>query len=71
MDPTGMLSGLFNNLGKAGISAKPQMKENMLTFDITQQELSELAMKDMPAQSRNSIRLECHEGKLTVVVKLW
>jgi hypothetical protein len=65
-----MLSGLFGNLSKAGISSKPQMQGNMLTFDITEQELAGIALKDMPAQGRQAITLQCHEGKITITVKL-
>jgi hypothetical protein len=67
----GILSGLFGQLGAAGIKTPPVLEQKTLTITITEQELTAMALKDMDARYKNSVLLKCEQGKVIVTIQLW
>jgi len=67
----GILGQLMAQLKLTGLSTKPQITQNQILITITQQEVAEMATKGIDAQYRNAIKVELHEGQMTLVVKLW
>lgn len=71
MASDGLFSGILKQANLTGLSTQPTMKDNEFVIDITQDEFQQLATQNVPASTRGNVKLELHEGKLTVRVKLF
>ena len=67
----GLLSPLLSQLSALGLQLNPQMVGKDLVVEITSSDLEKIILKDASPQTKNVIKVEIHEGKIVIKVKLF
>ncbi len=67
----GVLGQLFKQITSLGIPIKPTFQQNELVIEISQQEFFEATTKNLDPRFKNAIKIEFHEGKMVIRVRLF
>ena len=67
----GILRNLFQNMRFGGVTISPQLANNEIVINLTQEELKQMLLANADARAKNAVTIELHEGKLTLRIKLW
>ena len=67
----GLLSPLLSQLSALGIKLNPQMINNELVIEVTENDVQNAILKDANPQIKNLVKIELHEGKMVIKVKLF
>ena len=67
----GLLTPFLSQLSSLGLKLNPQMQNNELVVEIPQADVESAILKDSSPQVKNMIKVEIHEGKIVIKVKLF
>jgi len=67
----GILTAFLQELAKLGLHAKPVATQNELVFEVSQQEFENAVLKGVDPRARGAIKVELHEGKIVIRVRLF
>ena len=67
----GLLSPFLGQLTALGLQLNPQMVGKDLVVEITQADIEKIILKDANPQTKNVMKVEVHEGKIVIKVKLF
>lgn len=67
----GILSPFLKQFSVGGIPVSPKIINNEIVVELTENEIYQVLFKDVQPQVRNSIKVELHEGKMVIKVKLF
>ena len=68
---SGILGELFKQAQVAGLPIKPQMINNELVIEFTENEFKEITTKNLDPRFKENIRIEFKEGRMVIKVKLF
>jgi hypothetical protein len=66
----GVLSQLFRQINVAGLPIKPQLIQNELVIEFTEEEFKEATTKDLDPRMKQAIKIEFRDGKMVIRVRL-
>jgi len=70
-----MSEGLFKTLltgtPLANLNILPQLTQNEIVIEITQEQLKSLLLERTDERAKRSVTIECHEGKIVLKIKLF
>jgi len=67
-----MSEGLITQIMKAfGNIGTPRLTDKEIVIEITPQEFENIVLKSFPPDKRNLVKIELHEGKLVIKVRLF
>lgn len=67
----GLLKGLLQGTPLSGLNLTPQLTQNEIVIEMTQDQLTDLLLQKTDARARQAVKLEIHEGKLVLKIKLF
>jgi len=67
----GILSPFLKQFSIAGMPVSPKLLNNELVIEITENEIYQVLFKDARPEVKNAIKVELHEGKLVIKLKLF
>ena len=67
----GLLGGVFGQLQKLGISARPQLIQNEIVITMTEEEFKNMALTNVDQRAKDNITIEFRDGKMTIRVRLF
>ncbi len=67
----GLLSPFLGQLSALGFQLNPQLMGKELVVEITQADIEKIIFKDANPQTKNVMKVEIHEGKIVIKVKLF
>ena len=68
---SGILDDLFKQMMQSGMPFKPQLVQNELVIEISQQEFYEATTRNLDPRYKQAIKIEFHEGKMVIRVRLF
>lgn len=68
---SGILGELIKRMNAVGLSMTPKVEQNELKLEFSEQEFQNAILKNMDERAKQSIKIELHEGKLVIKVRLW
>jgi len=66
----GILGNILKGLPIQGEITPRIINQNELSFDITEQQFTDLALANTPKEYRDYVKIELHEGKITVRIRI-
>jgi len=67
----GLLRGLLQGTPLANLNLIPQLTQNEIVIEITQEQLRNLLLQNTDDRARQAVTIELHEGKLTLKIRLF
>lgn len=67
----GLLSSIFKQMSIAGFKLNPQLVNNEIKIEFTEQDFQSAITKNLDERARNAIRIEFHEGKMIIRIRLF
>jgi hypothetical protein len=67
----GLLSTFLKGTVLEGVGVRPQLLQNDIVIELTEQQIRDMVFKDMDDRVKNSISLEVEKGKIIIKVKLF
>jgi len=67
----GLLRGLLQGTPLANLNLMPQLTQNEIVIEITQEQLRNLLLQNTDDRARQAVTIELHEGKLTLKIRLF
>lgn len=67
----GLLKGLLQGTPLANLNLMPQLTQNEIVIEITQEQLRNLLLQNTDDRARQAVTIELHEGKLTLKIRLF
>jgi len=67
----GLLSQIFKGTPLAGIGITPQLVQNEIKIEITEQQFKELIFKGLDERGKKAVNIKLENGKLIVTIKLF
>jgi len=67
----GLLKSLLMGTPLAGLNILPQLTQNEIVIEMTQEQLKSLLLEKTDERAKQSVSIECHEGKLVLKIKLF
>ena len=68
---SGILGELFKQAQLTGLPIKPQLINNELVIEFTENEFKEITTKNLDPRFKENIRIEFKEGRMVIKVKLF
>jgi hypothetical protein len=67
----GLLSTFLKGTALESLGVKPQLLQNEIVIELTEQQIRDMVFKDMDSRVKNSVSLEVDKGKIVIKVKLF
>ncbi|MEM2446862.1 MAG: hypothetical protein QW734_09410 [Candidatus Bathyarchaeia archaeon] len=67
----GLLSGLLKGTPLANLNIIPQLTQNEIVIEMTQEQLRSLLLEKSDERAKKAVTVECHEGKLMLKIRLF
>jgi len=71
MSGTGLLGDMFKNLRALGLTVMPQLQQNELVLEITEEDFKKMALGNLDERAKNSITIKFTEGKAIIKIRLF
>jgi len=71
MSGTGLLGDMFKNLKALGLTVMPQLQQNELVLEITEEDFKKMALGNLDERAKNSITIKFTEGKAIIKIRLF
>ena len=71
MSGAGLLGDMFRNLKALGLTVMPQLQQNELVLEITEEDFKKMALGNLDERAKNSISVKLTEGKLIIKIRLF
>ncbi|RLG84146.1 MAG: hypothetical protein DRO39_07795 [Thermoprotei archaeon] len=68
---SGMLGDLFKQMGALGLTARPQLVQNELVIEITQEEFKNATTRNLDPRARDAISIQFEKGKMIIKIRLF
>ena len=67
----GLLSGFIKQAMQLGLPIKPQLIQDRVVIEISEDEFKEAVTKGLTDSQKKAIKIEFREGKMVITVKLF
>ena len=67
----GLLSDLLKQMMNIGLKGKPQLNQNELVIEFTEEDFLEATTKNVDPRFKQSIKIEFQQGKMIIRIKLF
>ena len=68
---SGILNELFKQVTAMGLPIKPQVINNELTIEFTEEQFKEATTKNLDERMKNAITIQFRDGKMIIKIKLF
>jgi len=68
---SGMLGDLFKQMNMLGLASRPQLMQNELVIEITEDEFKNATTKNLDPRAKEAISIQFKEGKMVIRIKLF
>ncbi len=71
MSEAGILTNLLKQTPMAGLNLTPQLTQNEIVIEMTEQQLRELLLQSADERAKKAVSIQLKEGKLVLIIKLF
>jgi len=67
----GLLGEMFKNFQALGISTKPQLMNNEIVLEITEEDFKNMALKNVDERAKQAISIKLLDGKAVIKIRIF
>lgn len=71
VSPQGLLGVLLQGLNIQGTDVRPILENNILRIELNEEQVKQIAFKDLKPEQRSIMDIKLQEGKMTILIKLF
>ncbi len=71
VSPQGLLGVLLQGLNIQGTDVRPILENNILRIELNEEQVKQIAFKDLKPEQRSIMDIKLREGKMTILIKLF